>query len=81
MICWLGVVAAVDLLSWRAVKIPDLEAKASGLDQGLSKGGDANVVGFALRGLDVVCAVCLDVAHWDEVHKVVYMRLHPGTGK
>ena len=77
----LSVEAAVDLLAGGTVKIPDLEAEASRLDQGFSEGGDADVVGFALGGLDVVPAICLDVAHGDEVPKVVGMRLHPGTGK
>ena len=81
VVCWLSIEAAVDLFARRTVKIPNLETKARGLDQGLGEGGDADVVGFTLRGLDVVAAVRLDVAHGDEVPEVVCMRLHPGTGE
>lgn len=81
VVCWLGEEAAVDLFASGAVKIPDLETKAGRLDKGVSERGDADVVGFALRRLDVVCTVSLDVAHGDEVPKVVCVRLHPGTGK
>jgi len=77
----LGVEAAVDLLAGRAVQVPDLEAEAGGLDEGLGEGGDADVVGLALRGLDVVGAVGLDVAHGHEVAEVVGVRLHPGAGE
>lgn len=77
----LGEEAAVDLFTGRAVKIPNLETEASRLDKGIGEGGDADVVGFALRGLDVVRAVCLDIAHGNKVPKVIGMRLHPGTGQ
>lgn len=77
----LGEEAAVDFFTGGAVKIPDLEAEACRLDKGVGEGGDADVVGFTLRGLDVVCAVCLDIAHGNKVAKVIGVRLHPGTGQ
>jgi hypothetical protein len=81
VVCRLCIEAAVDLFSGGAVQIPDLETEASGLDKGLSKGGDTDVVSLALGGFDVVSAVCLDISHGDKVSEVVGMRLHPGTGK
>jgi hypothetical protein len=81
VICWLCVEAAVDLFASRAVQIPDLEAKASRLDQGFGKGGNADVVGFALGGFNVVCTICLDIPHGNKVPEVVCVRLHPGTSK
>jgi hypothetical protein len=79
VIGWLCVKAAVDLFSGGAVQIPDLEAEAGGLDKGLCKGSDADVVSLALSRLDVVAAVSLDVSHGHKVPEVVGVRLHPGA--
>lgn len=81
VICWFCIEASIDLFAWGAVKIPDLKTEACRLDERLCERCDANVVGFTLRRLNVVCAVGLDIAHGDKVAKVICMRLHPGTGK
>jgi hypothetical protein len=81
VVCRLCIKAAVDLFTGGAVQIPDLETEASGLDEGLGESSNADVVGLTLRGLDVVSAVCLDIAHGDKVPEVVGMCLHPGAGK
>lgn len=79
--CGLRIVAAVDLFTRRAVKVPYLKPKAGGLDKRISKSSHANIVGLTLRWLDVVSAVCLDVAHRDEVSVVICVILDPGTGE
>jgi hypothetical protein len=81
VVCWFNEVAAVDLLARRAVEIPNLETKAGRLDECFTKGGEADVVKLALRGLDVVAAVRLEVAHGNEVAVLVWMGLQPSTGK
>jgi hypothetical protein len=81
MVGWLSIEAAVDLFARRTVKIPNLETEARGLDQCFSKGGDADVVGFTLGGLNVVATIRLNVSQGDKVPEVVCMRLHPGAGK
>lgn len=77
----LCVEAPVDLFARRTVQIPDLEAKASGLDQGVRERDEGDVVGLTVRRLDVVAAVGLHIAKGDEVSEFVGMRLHPSTGK
>ena len=79
MICWLRVVAAVDLFTRRAVKIPNLQTEASGLHKSVTKCSNADVVDLTLVRLDSAAAICLDITH-DEVSEVIGMRLYPGAG-
>lgn len=81
VVCWFDEVAAVDLLTWRAVKIPDLETKPGRLDECFTKGSKAYVVKLTLRGLDVIGAVGFEMSHRDVVTVLVWMGLQPGTGK
>jgi hypothetical protein len=81
VICWLRVVAAIDLFPWRAVQVPDFKTETSWLHERVGKSSDANVVGLTHGRLNLVGAVTLDVAVGHKMHKVVCMRLHPSTGK
>jgi hypothetical protein len=81
VVCRLCVDAAVDLVGGGEIEIPDLQTKAGRLNEGFGEGVDADVVGFTRHGLNVVCAVGLDVAHGHKVPEVIGVRLHPGTGK
>ena len=79
-ICWFRVEAAVDLLARRAVQIPHFDAESCRLDEGFSQGSNAHIVSLALCGFDVVSTVTPNVTIVYEMDKIVYVRLHPGTG-
>ena len=80
-ICRLCIVAAIDLVAWRAIEVPHLKTEAGRLDECLGESSHADVVGLALCWLDVVGTVCLDVAHRDKVSKAICVGLDPGAGK
>lgn len=79
--CGLRVVAAVDLLARRAIKVPDLQSKAGRLNECVGKSSYTNIVGLTLRWLDIVGAVRLDIMERDKLSVVLGMGLNPGAGK
>ena len=81
MVGRLYVEAAVDLLTWGAVQVPDLEAETRRLDKGISESGDANVVDLTIGRLNIQGAITLDIICWHEVPVLVCMRLYPGAGE